>query len=468
MAVQGSILGNAVLRREDPSLLVGDDKFCDDLNITGIGHVYFVRSVMAHANIGAVDISSAVDMPGVRGVWTADTLEAAPFLAFPLFPPHVARPPLAKGKVRFVGDILAVVVADSLAEAIDAGEAVFVDYDELPAVSDAEAALASDAPVIFEEHGSNMIFETAIGADEDPLVGAEHITEGRVVSQRLAGVPMENNGCVVVPGDNGHLTIWISSQNPIAVRDALVPQLGLDAANVRVVAPAVGGGFGPKAGPYTEQILTTMVAMQLNQPVKWTELRSENMVAMVHGRDMVLYAKLGTTNDGIITGLDLDVIANGGAYPAIGAFLTVFTQTMSQGVYKIPKLRFHARSAITNTTTTAAYRGAGRPEATQVLERIIDMAAKELDIDPAEMRRRNFLTPDMFPLTTTAAPTTTVANTRPLDEALRQADYQGMVAMQAARRAEGGPRQLGIGLRRTSKLPPCWPPPGVRRGRDQR
>ncbi len=447
MPVQGSILGNSVLRREDPSLLVGADKFCDDLDIAGVGHVYFVRSVMAHATIGSVNISDTTDMPGVRGVWTADTLDLAPFLGFPLFPPHTARPPLAKGKVRFVGDILAVIVADSLAEAIDAAETVFVDYEALTAVTDAEAALTDGAPLIIEEHGSNMVFETAIGAEEDPLVGAEHVAEGRVVSQRLAGVPMENNGCAVVPGENGHLTIWISSQNPIAVRDALVGQMGLDASNLRVVAPAVGGGFGPKAGPYVEQILTTAVAQQLGQPCKWTEIRSENMVAMAHGRDMVLYAKLGTTNDGIITGLDLDVVANGGAYPAIGAFLTVFTQTMSQGVYKIPKLRFHARSAITNTTPTAAYRGAGRPEATQVLERIVDIAAKELGIDPAEMRRRNFLTPDQFPLTTHGGANYDSGEYElALDEALARAGYADMRAQQAERRASGSPRQLGIGV----------------------
>ncbi|MGH1492159.1 MAG: xanthine dehydrogenase family protein molybdopterin-binding subunit, partial [Acidimicrobiales bacterium] len=398
-AVQGSILGNAVLRREDPRLLNGSDKYYDDMDVPGVGHVFFVRSPYAHATLGNIDISEAAGMPGVVGVYTADNLEMADFQGFPMFPAEFNRPVLAKGKVRLVGDIVAAVVAESREEAADAAEAVVVDYEPLPVIVDMEAALADDAPLLFEAHGSNLVFETAIGADEDPLEGAERVVEGRIVSQRLAGVPMEPNGCVAIP-EGDHMTVWLPSQNPIAVRDAIVGQLGLDPANVRVVAPAVGGGFGPKAGPYTEHFITTRLAQELGRPVKWTEERSENMLSLVHGRAMVLYAKLGLTNDGVITGLDCDVVADGGAYPGIGAFLTMFTQTMIQGVYQIPKLRYHARSAVTNTTTTGAYRGAGRPEATQMLERIVDIAADELGMDPAEIRRKNFLQPDAFPLTT--------------------------------------------------------------------
>ncbi|MEM7326311.1 MAG: molybdopterin cofactor-binding domain-containing protein, partial [Actinomycetota bacterium] len=321
-----------------------------------------------------------------------------------------------------------------------------VDYDPLPAVTDMEAALADDAPVLFEEHGSNMVFETAIGGDEDPLEDAARIVEGRIVSQRLAGVPMEPNGCVAIP-DGDELTVWMSSQNPVAVRDILVGQLGLEAEKLRVVAPAVGGGFGPKAGAYVEQFLTIKLAQELDRPVKWTEERSENMLAMVHGRAMILYAKLGLTDDGVITGLDVDVVADGGAYPGIGAFLTMFTQTMIQGVYQIPKIRYHARSAVTNTTTTGAYRGAGRPEATQMLERIIDMAADEMGIDPAEIRRKNFLQPDAFPLTTHGGANYDCGEyEKALDAALEAADYQGLLAQQAERRAGNSPKQLGIGV----------------------
>ncbi len=445
-AVQGSILGNSVLRREDPTLLTGSDKYYDDMEVAGLGYVFFVRSPYAHATLGNIDTSEASGMPGVVGVYTADNLEIADFQGFPMFPAEFNRPVLAKGKVRLVGDIVAAVVADSREEAADAAEAVVVDYDPLPAVTDMEAALADDAPVLFEAHGSNMVFETAIGADEDPLEGAERVVEGRIVSQRLAGVPMEPNGCLSIP-DGDHMTVWIPSQNPIAVRDAIVGQLGLDPANVRVAAPAVGGGFGPKGGPYTEFFITTKLAQVLGRPVKWTEERTENMLSLVHGRAMVLYAKLGLTSDGTITGLDCDVVADGGAYPGIGAFLTMFTQTMIQGVYQIPKLRYHARSAVTNTTTTGAYRGAGRPEATQMLERIMDMAADELGMDPAEIRRKNFLQPDAFPLTTHGGANYDCGEyEKALDAALEASDYQGLLAQQAERRASGDSKQLGIGV----------------------
>ncbi|MDH3301814.1 MAG: xanthine dehydrogenase family protein molybdopterin-binding subunit [Acidimicrobiia bacterium] len=445
-AVEGSILGNAVLRREDPTLLTGEDKFYDDMAIEGLGYVHFVRSDYAHATINSIDTSDAEAVEGVVGVWTADTLEMPSFQGFAMFPETLNRPPLAKGKVRFVGDIVAVVVADDRASAADAAELVFVDYEPLPVVVDIEAALEDDAPVLFEEYGSNMIFETAIEADGDPLEGADHVVEGRVVSQRLAGVPMEPNGCVAIP-DGDEMTVWISSQNPIANKDLIVAMCGLDAEKVRVAAPAVGGGFGPKAAPYVEYFITTRLASELGRPVKWTEERSENMVSMAHGRAMVMYAKLGLTDEGIITGLDVDLVADAGAYPAIGAFLTMFTQWMIQGVYRIPKIKYHARSAATNTTFTAAYRGAGRPEATQLLERIVDMAADELGIDPAEIRRRNFLQPEEFPLTTLGGSNYDCGEyEKALDAVLEASDYQGLLAEQARRRESGDTKQLGIGL----------------------
>ena len=445
-AVEGSILGNAVLRREDPSLLTGEDKFCDDMEITGVGYIHFVRSPFAHATLGAINTADAAAMDGVVGVWTADTLEMPTFQNFAMFPETLNRPPLAKGKVRFVGDIVAVVVAESRAAAADAAEAVDVDYEPLPVIVDMEKALDDDAPVLFEEYGSNMIFETAIEAEGDPLEGADHVTEARVLSQRLAGVPMEPNGCLAIP-DGDEMTVWISSQNPIAVKDAIVGMCGLDGDKVRVAAPAVGGGFGPKAGAYVEQFITTKLAAELGRPIKWAEERSENMVSMAHGRAMVMYAKLGLTSDGVITGLDADIVADAGSYPAIGAFLTMFTQWMIQGVYRIPKIRYHARSAATNTTFTAAYRGAGRPEATQLLERIIDIAADELGIDPGEIRRKNFLQPEDFPLTTLAGSNYDNGEyEKTLDAALEASDYQGLLAEQARRREAGDSKQLGIGV----------------------
>jgi carbon-monoxide dehydrogenase large subunit len=446
MAVQGSILGNSVLRREDPTLLTGSDKYYDDLAIPGVGYVHFVRSPYAHANITAIDTSDAAGMPGVAGVWTADNLEMASYQGFAMFSEALNRPPLAIGKVRLVGDIVAVVVADSREQAADAAEAVVVDYEPLPVVTDMEAALQPGAPVLFEEHGSNLIFETGIGLEEDALAGADKVAEVRMVSQRLAGVPMEPNGCVAVP-EEGNLTIYLPSQNPIAVKDVIVGQVGLDPVKTRVVAPFVGGGFGPKAGAYVEHFITAKLAQELNRPVKWTEERSEDMVSLVHGRAMVMTAKLGLSNDGTIVGLDCEVVADAGAYPMIGGFLTFLTQTMIQGVYQIPKIRFHAVTAATNTTPTGAYRGAGRPEATQILERVIDVAADELGMDPAELRRKNYLQPDAFPLTTLGgAAYDSGEYERALDAVLAAADYQDLLAQQAARRASGDPKQIGIGL----------------------
>ncbi|MCP3990904.1 MAG: molybdopterin-dependent oxidoreductase, partial [Actinomycetia bacterium] len=227
------------------------------------------------------------------------------------------------------------------AEGADAVEAVEVDYEPLPAVVDIEAATAADAPILFEDHGTNLVFETAMGHEEgdgDPLEGADQVVETRMVSQRLAGVPLEPNGCVAIPNGDA-LEVWIPSQNPIAVRDAFVGQLGLDPEKLRVAAPTVGGGFGPKSGPYVEHLLTIKLAQDLNRPIKWTEERSENMVSLAHGRAMVLTAKLGLKNDGTIVGLDCNVVADCGAYPALGGVLTTLTQTMIQGVYQIPKIR---------------------------------------------------------------------------------------------------------------------------------
>ncbi len=230
-------------------------------------------------------------------------------------------------------------------QALDAAELIDIDYDPLPSVTDADAALAPDAPLLYEEHGSNLVFETRIGQDDDPVSGTDAVVECRVISQRLAGVPMEPNGCLAIPGADGHLTVWIPSQNPVAVRDAMAGQLGLEPADLRVAAPVVGGGFGSKAGTYTEFLITARLALVTGRPVKWTEQRSENMVSMAQGRDQRLAARMGLTDDGRITGLDIDVVAGCGAYPAVGGFLTVFTQLMSQGVYDVPKFRYHARSA---------------------------------------------------------------------------------------------------------------------------
>lgn len=444
MSSQGSILGNAVLRREDPDLLIGAEEYMDDLTIDNVHLVHFVRSPYAHANLGAIDTSAAEAIDGVVGVYTASNLPMEPVLGFDAFPPFLARPPLAVGKVRFVGDIVAAVVATSREAAADAAELVEAEYDPLPAVTSATEAMAEGAPVLFDDLGGNVVFPTEMG-DGTALEGAEHIAEVKVVSQRLAGVPMEPNGCVAIPGDK--LTLWASSQNPIAVRDALAGMMGIEPAGLRVVAPAVGGGFGPKAGPYLEFLLALKMAQAIGAPVKWIEERSENLVALVHGRDMVLDVKMGFTKAGKITGMKANVVADAGAYPAIGTILPTLTQMMSQGVYSIPKIDFNATSCVTNTTTTAAYRGAGRPEATQMLERVMDVGADELGIDPAELRRMNFLQPDQFPLTTLGGANYDSGDyEKSLDAVLAASGYETLLAEQKARRESGDVKQLGIGV----------------------
>ncbi|MET0326299.1 MAG: molybdopterin cofactor-binding domain-containing protein, partial [Ilumatobacteraceae bacterium] len=404
MARAGSILGNAVQRMEDPTLLTGAGKYVDDLTEPGMVHVVFTRSPVAHGTLTSIDVGGAEGMPGVVAVYRAEDghdLGLAPFQGFPMMPPELNRPVFAKDTVRFVGDIVAAVVAETREQAVDAAEAVLVEYDPLPAVTTAAAAMADGAPLLFPAHGSNICFATTFGDDVDALEGAEAVAEVTMVSQRLAGVPMECNAILVVPGEpDGGLTCWVSHQAPHAAHAAMAPILGLEPEQLRIACPWVGGGFGPKAAVYVEYIVAAAAARALGRPVKWAETRSEDMVSLVHGRDFVMTAKLGTKLDGTIVGLDAKVVASGGAYPAIGAVLPMLTQMMSPGVYDVPKVHFDAMTAVTNNTTTGAYRGAGRPEATQLIERVLDVAADELGIDPAEIRRRNYLQPDAFPLTT--------------------------------------------------------------------
>jgi carbon-monoxide dehydrogenase large subunit len=451
--VRGSILGHAVARLEDPGVLRGEVRYVDDLPIEGTLHVHFVRSPVAHARITELDVSDAAAMPGVVAVYRAGDLDVAPVHGFVMLPPTFNRPPLATERVRFVGDIVAAVVAETPQQAADAADAVIVDYDDLPVVVDPEAAAEPGAPVIWEEHGSNVAFEFGTGPVEGLMDGADVVVEARLVNQRLAGIPMETNGCVAVPGrPEGGLTLYASTQAAHGVRDSLAGALGLEPATVRVVAPeGVGGGFGPKTGAYPEFILATKLALTLGRPVKWRETRSENLVAMVHGRGQVQRVRLGVRNDGTVVGLDADVVGDAGAYPAMGAFLVNFTHMMGSGVYKIPKIQWRSRAVMTNTPTTGAYRGAGRPEATALIERALDMAARRIGMDPVEIRRVNFVQPGDFPYTPPTGamlPATYDIGdyAKALDAVCDAAGYADLRAEQEARRARGDTRQLGIGV----------------------
>ena len=448
MTSSGSILGNAVLRLEDPTLLTGTGKYLDDLVEPGMLHLAFVRSMDAHGELKGVDVAVAEAMPGVRAVFHAgNDLGLPPMQMFAMMPPALNRPMFCTDRVRFVGDVCAAVVAESKAQAVDAADTVILDIEPLPAMMTPAASLDPDAPLLFPEHGSNVCFTTSHGDDARPLDGADLVAQVTMVSQRLAGVPMETNGIVAVPDGNGSLTCWISHQAPHAAHGALAAILGLDPESLRVVCPWVGGGFGPKAAVYAEYAIAAKAAMDLAAPVKWSETRAEDMISLVHGRDYVMDAKLGVTSNGRIVGFEANVTASAGAYPAIGAILPMLTQMMSVGVYDIPAVKFSATSALTNNTTVGAYRGAGRPEATQLIERVLDVAADLTGVDPAEIRRMNFIQEFHEPITTpTGGNYDSGRYAEPLDAALAAAGYDELRSDQERRRAAGEVKQLGIGV----------------------
>ena len=448
MSQSGSILGNSVLRLEDPTLLTGEGRYVDDLVEPGMLHVVFVRSMVAHGVLNGVNTSEAEGMPGVRGVYHAGNgMGLEPMQMFAMMPPVFNRPMFCSDRVRFVGDIVAAVVAETRTQAVDAAETVFATIDPLPAVMTPGAALAADAELLFPDHGSNVCFATSHGDDSSPLDGADVVAEVTMVSQRLAGVPMESNGILAVPGEDGTLTCHISHQAPHAAHGEMLHALGLDADKLRVVCPWVGGGFGPKAAMYPEYVIAAKAAMVLGSPVKWAETRSEDMLSLVHGRDYVMTAKLGVKSNGRIVGLDATVTAAGGAYPGLGAILPMLTQMMAVGVYDIPSVKFNAMTGLTNNTPIGAYRGAGRPEATQLIERVLDVAADLTGVDPAEIRRMNFIPKFTEPITTpTGANYDSGDYAAPLDAVLAASGYDDLRAEQQRRRNAGDAKQLGVGV----------------------
>ena len=303
-------------------------------------------------------------MPGVVGVYSASDLDFPDHTGMMQLHPAVVRPALARDRVRFVGDTVAVVVAETKAQAVDAAEVVVVDYEPLPAVTDMESALAPDAPVQFEAVGSNVIMGTREPDDFDALAGAEVVVRGRFENQRLAVVPMEGAAIAVVPGDDGdghELTVYLACQMPHSNRGALASGFGIEPEKVRLIAPHVGGSFGAKHWT-PEGIVAVRVARELGRPVKWVETRSENMVAMPHGRGQVQYLELGLRRDGTIVGLRCRVVGDAGAYGGFGGMLAFGpTRMMSQGVYRIPKIGYDFAVALTNLAPMGAYRGAGTP-----------------------------------------------------------------------------------------------------------
>lgn len=447
----GSILGNRVRRVEDPQLLTGQGRYVGDLPIEGLAHAVFVRSPHAHARISRLDTTEAKKAPGVITVLTSADLTLPIVHGFMVLNRDAGRPALAVDKVRFVGDAVAVVVAETQAAAVDAAELVEVDYEPLDAVVDAEAALAEGAPLQFEAMGTNLAGGSRSPDGPDPLEGAAHVVRARIVNQRVAVVPMEGNAITVVPGGDGDgydLTCYVSTQMPHGFQRQITSVLGLEDQRIRVVTPYVGGAFGMKAGASIEHVVITAVARLLGRPVSWVEARSENMIAAPHGRGQVDYVEMGFDDEGHITGMRCRVISDAGAYAGFGGALAIGpTRLMAQGVYRIPAIHYDVAAALTNTTTMGAFRGAGRPEAAEFLERVMDIAADELGIDPVELRRRNLLPPDVFPYTTLmGANYDSGAYEAALDRAVELAGYEELRAEQARRRAAGDRHLLGIGV----------------------
>ena len=446
-----SILGTAVRRIEDPDLITGATTYVGNVvaGRTDVLHAAFVRSPLAHALVTGIDTSDAAAAEGVVAVYTAADLELPAHHGLMVLNPDMPRPPLATDRVRFVGEAVALVVAETKAAAVDAAELVEVDYDPLPAVVDPEAALDADAPLQFPDAGSNVAGGLRSAEGAAVLDGAEVVVRARMVNQRIAVVPLEGNAILVDPTDSDHaLVVHVSTQMPHGFRAQLAGLFGLEADAVRVIAPNVGGGFGGKAGMIAEHTATVGAARALGRPVAWVETRSENLVSMPHGRGQVAYYELGLTREGRMTGLRCRVVGDAGAYAGFGGALPLhMTYVMAPGVYDIPKVGYDAVAALTNTTPMGAFRGAGRPEAAAHLERLVDIAAAELDLDPAELRRRNFLDPAAFPLTTPVGANYDVGDyDLPLREALRLADYEKLREEQASRRESDDPVQLGIGM----------------------
>ncbi len=445
-------------RKEDLLLITGRAHFVDDVRLAegrpAPLHMAVVRSPYAHAELKRIKLDAARALPGVVAAFAgADLLtELRPLETPPL--PGLKQPehrPLALGKVRYVGDPVAVILAESPWVAEDALDRVEVDYAPLPAVVDPEAALAPGAPLLYEEFGSNAAFQSHLGGGDIDAVfdRADYTITLRLVNQRLAPSSLEPRACLFdFDPHTGQLVAWLSSQGVYRMREALASMLGLDRSRIRVINAEVGGGFGSKNGFVGEELLAALLAVKYGGPVKWIETRSENLRAQTQGRGQVSYVEAAFQHDGRLLGLKVRTIAD------LGAFLTPMTAMIPNstlrflaGPYRIEAVDSQVIGAFTNKVPTAPYRGMGRPEATYLLERTIDRIASELGLDPAEVRRRNLLAPGAFPYKTPTGVTYDSGNYEAaLDRALELADYTGWRARQRERRAIGGAPLLGIGL----------------------
>ena len=452
------VVGTRRQRREDPALLTGEGKFVDDLAVPGALHLAVIRSPYAHARLTSVDVSGALGLPGVVAAFSGADLAAEWAAPMPCAwavtedmknPPHF---PLAVDAVHYVGDAVAVVLAETAYAAKDAMEAVVVEYDPLEAVVDLEDAL-SDRVLVHPELGTNISYTWELTPDaaavDAAFSSAAHTVTERYIQQRLLPSFMEPRGVCVVPQPyGGDFLIYSATQIPHILRIMVGITLGISETKLRVIAPKVGGGFGAKLDVYAEELLCVALARRLGRPVRWTEERSETALATIHGRGQIQDIELAADADGKVTAVRVRIIGDMGGYlqlitpgiPLLGAFLY-------HGVYDVPRYSFHCQGVFTTKTPTDAYRGAGRPEATYAIERAMDALARQMAIDPAELRRRNFIRPEQFPYSSPAGLVfDSGAYETALDKALALAGYPELRAEQEARRAGKDPVQLGVGL----------------------
>ena len=445
-------VGERVRRTEDPRLIKGLAHYVDDINLPGTLHVTFVRSYLAHAKINSIDTSAALAVPGVVAVYTGkDVAEKVGPVPCASALPGLKVPDhrvLATDKVYFVGHPVAAVVATDRYAARDAADLIVVDYEDLPVVTDVEAAAAGGS-VIHEAFGDNIAYKLTAGeGDIDAaFASAERTVKQRVLHTRLAPIAMEPRGVLAryFPGEE-ELTLWSSTQIPHLMRTQVALMINLPENKLRVITPEVGGGFGSKLNVYSEEALLSWISMQLNKPVKWIETRRENMQATIHGRGQVGDIEVAFKNDGTVTGLRYNVFADLGAYhQLLTPAIPTLTGLMLSGAYKIPAIQINITACFTNKMATDAYRGAGRPEATYIVERGMDLVAAELGVDPAEVRRKNFPGKDEFPFhTATGLEYDSGDYEAALDKAQQIAGYAQLREEQKKARAEG--RLIGIGI----------------------
>ena len=451
MAAVSKFVGQRIKRREDPRLITGTATYVDDVRLPEMRSAVLLRSPHAHAIIKSIDLTMARKAPGVvcvlAGADVKDRIGSLPCVAPAEHIPFHSV--LALDRVRYVGEAVAIVVAHDRYRAQDAAELIEVDYEPLEAVTDPEKALEPGAPVLHEEFGNNLVarMEMSSPAMDEAIRQADRVVRFRLVNQRLAPMPLEPRGVVAQfnPWER-HLTLWSSTQIPHVLRSRLAEMLKLGENQIRVIAPEVGGGFGCKLNVYAEEALVAYLAMLLGEPVKWIERRRENFAATTHGRDLITYLEVPVKNDGTVLGIKGRFVCDMGAYLQLFTpLIPGFAGLLMNGCYKMPALSFEQVYVFTNKMATDAYRGAGRPEACYIAERTMDLVAAELRLDPADIRRKNFIPKEAFPWTTPAGLVYDSGDyAQALDKALAMIDYQRLRIEQQEARKQG--RYIGIGI----------------------